>query len=152
MVAPADGKILEIADCEEGRYLKERAKRISIFMSPFNCHMNRAPVSGRVAACFYKKGSFQAAFKPKAMEHNEHHAVLLRDENGSDWLIVQIAGWLARRIVSYVKEGDFLAKGERFGLIQFGSRTDLYCPLNLEVLVQPGQKVYAGKTVLGRLA
>lgn len=151
IVSPADGKVLEIVLCEEPRYLKAKAKRLSIFMSPFNCHLNRAPVAGKVAGCFYKPGSFAAAFKPKAMERNEHHAVLLEDERGSRWMVVQVAGWLARRIVSYVQEGDQLSRGEKFGLIQFGSRSDLYCPLETEFFVKPGDKVYAGKTVLGRV-
>lgn len=150
VVSPADGTVLEVADCEENRYLKARAKRISIFMSPFNCHINRAPVAGKVLDCFYQPGTFTAAYKPKAMERNEHHAMLMEDSAGKRWLVVQIAGWLARRIVSYVNNGDRLEKGERFGLIQFGSRADLYCPTDCEIVVQPGQKVYAGKTVLGR--
>lgn len=150
-IAPADGKVLEVEECEESRYLKKKAKRVSIFMSPFNCHMNRIPVSGKVLACYYKEGTFAAAFKKKAMDYNEHHAVLLEDQRGGRWLVVQIAGWLARRIVSYVKEGDQLSKGERFGLIQFGSRTDLYCPAGVEIFVRPGEKVYGGKTVLGRV-
>lgn len=152
IVAPADGKVLSIEETEESRYLNEKTKRISIFMSPFNCHMNRAPISAKVIDCFYREGSFHAAFKPKSVEHNEHHAILLEDERGGHWLVVQIAGWLARRIVSYVKGGEWLTKGERFGLIQFGSRTDLYCPLSCEILVRPGQKVYGGKTILGRIA
>ena len=151
-ISPADGKVLEIAECEEPRYLKAKAKRISIFMSPLNCHINRAPIAARVVACFYKPGTFRAAFSPKAMETNEHHAVLLKDAKGANWLVVQIAGWLARRIVSYVQEGDPLARGERFGLIQFGSRADLYCPLQVEFFVKPGEKVYAGETILGRIA
>lgn len=150
IVAPADGRVLGIEECEEPRYLKGRAKRISIFMSPMNCHMNRSPIDGRVVDCHYRKGSFHAAFKPKSIEQNEHHAVLLKDRQGRHWLVIQIAGWLARRIVSYVSGGEWLAKGQRFGLIQFGSRTDLYCPLSCEILVRPGQKVYGGKTILGR--
>lgn len=152
IVSPADGKILEITECEEHRYLKSKAKRVSIFMSPFNCHFNRSPVAGKVLDCFYREGSFEAAFKPKAMESNEHHAVLLQDEQGKKWLVVQIAGFLARRIVSYVQAGFALKRGERFGLIQFGSRADLYCPLSCDIFVKAGQRVYAGKTVLGRVA
>lgn len=152
ILAPADGKILEIEECEEERYLKARAKRISIFMSPFNCHINRAPISAKVIDCFYRKGTFKAAYLPKAMVNNEHHAVLLEDGRGAQWLVVQIAGWLARRIVSYVQGGDQLDQGDRFGLIQFGSRADLYCPLDCQILVKPGQKVYAGKTILGKIS
>ena len=152
ITAPADGRVVEIADCEENRYLKKPAKRISIFMSPFNCHMNRAPVSGKIERCFYRPGKFNAAFRKKSMEFNEHHAILMKDDRQRSWLVVQIAGWLARRIVSYVKEGERLARGERFGLIQFGSRTDLYCPPDCEILVRKGQRVLAGQTVLGRLS
>ncbi|MDO8527139.1 MAG: phosphatidylserine decarboxylase family protein [Deltaproteobacteria bacterium] len=152
IIAPADGKILEIADCREDRYLNAHAKRVSIFMSPLNCHINRAPVTGKVVDCFYQTGTFAAAFKPKAMERNEHHAVLLEDAKGRRWLVVQIAGWLARRIVSYVQEGFSLKQGERFGLIQFGSRADLYCPVDAQIFVKPGQKVYGGKTILGRIS
>ncbi|MBI4124897.1 MAG: phosphatidylserine decarboxylase family protein [Deltaproteobacteria bacterium] len=151
ITAPADGRVLEIVDGEEGRYLRGPARRISIFMSPLNCHLNRAPVSGKIERCFYQKGKFKAAFRKKSMEQNEHHAILLKDERGRAWLVVQIAGWLARRIVSYVREGEHLNRGERFGLIQFGSRTDLYCPPGCEIVVRKGQKVLAGKTVLGRM-
>lgn len=151
IISPADGKILEIVDCEEIRYLKAKAKRVSIFMSPFNCHINRAPIAAKVVDCFYKEGTFAAAFKPKAMETNEHHAILLKENNGQCWLVVQIAGFLARRIVSYVQRGMSLEQGDRFGLIQFGSRTDLYCPLTAEIFVKPGEKVYGGQTVLGRV-
>ena len=152
IIAPADGTILEIVDDEEKRYLKSKAKRVSIFMSPFNCHINRAPITAKVVDCFYKEGTFAAAFKPKAMETNEHHAVLLEEEGGQRWLVVQIAGFLARRIVSYVQGGMLLNQGDRFGLIQFGSRTDLYCPTNVEIFVKPGQKVYGGRTILGTKA
>ncbi|OGQ04819.1 MAG: phosphatidylserine decarboxylase [Deltaproteobacteria bacterium RIFCSPLOWO2_12_FULL_44_12] len=152
ILAPADGKILEVVDCDEKRYLKGRAKRISIFMSPFNCHINRSPISGTVVDCFYQTGSFKAAFKRKAMDHNEHHAVLMRDQYGKSWLVIQIAGFLARRIISYIQSGDALKRGNRFGLIQFGSRTDLYCPFPCEIFVKKGQRVYAGKTILGRIS
>lgn len=150
VLSPADGKILEIVEEEEPRYLKARAKRISIFMSPLNCHINRAPVDGRVKDCFYRTGSYRAAFRPKAIDTNEHNAVLLEDSQGRDWLVVQIAGWLARRIVSYVDGGENLRQGERFGLIQFGSRVDLFCPLNTEILVRPGEKVKAGLSLLAK--
>lgn len=149
IVSPADGKIIDVSECEEENYLKTKAKKISIFMSPCNCHINRAPVEGIVEQCFYKTGSFHAAFSEKSMAHNEHHAVLMRDPGGHPWLVVQIAGWLARRIVSYVEGGENLGRGDRFGLIQFGSRVDLYCPLHCNIFVKPGDKVKAGKTILG---
>ncbi len=151
IVSPADGKVLEVVDCEENRYLKAKAKRVSIFMSPFNCHINRAPIPAEVVDCFYKPGKFKAAYSPKSMENNEHHAVLLKEKGGRQWLVVQIAGFLARRIVSYVQGGAQLQQGEPFGLIQFGSRADLYCPTDSEIVVQPGEKVYAGQTILGRI-
>lgn len=149
ILSPADGKVLDVSLCEERRYLKGKANRISIFMSPLNCHINRAPVDGKVVACFYKRGTFKAAFRRKSMEHNECHALLMEDGKGDKWLVVQVAGFLARRIVSYVQGGEKLNTGERFGLIQFGSRVDLYCPPRAEVFVKPGDKVYAGKTILG---
>lgn len=148
VISPADGRILEVVEEDEPRYLKGRVIRISIFMSPFNCHINRSPVAGKVKQCFYKPGSYRAAFRPKAIDTNEHNAVLLEDAKGRDWLVVQIAGWLARRIISYVDGGERLKQGERFGLIQFGSRVDLFCPLTTKVAVKPGEKVKAGKTVL----
>lgn len=151
IVSPADGKVLQVMDCEETRYLKAKAKQVSIFMSPLNCHINRSPIAAEVVSCFYQPGKFKAAYNPKSMETNEHHAVLL-EEKGRRWLVVQIAGFLARRIVSYVQNGTRLQRGETFGLIQFGSRADVYCPVNCEIFVKPGEKVYAGKTVLGRIA
>lgn len=149
IISPADGKVVEVSECEEPRYLKGRGKKVSIFMSPLNCHINRAPVEGEVLACYYKKGSYKAAFRKKAIEHNEHHAILMKDLKGDPWLVIQIAGFLARRIVSYVQGGETLGRGERFGLIQFGSRVDLYCPLHCQLFVKPGHKVKAGKTILG---
>ena len=149
VISPADGTVLEIVEEEEPRYLNARAQRISIFMSPMNCHINRAPVAGQVKECFYRPGLYRAAFRPKAIDTNEHNAVLIEDGRGGRWLVVQIAGWLARRIVSYVNGGESLTKGERFGLIQFGSRVDLFCPLEIQITVKPGEKVKAGLTVLG---
>ena len=149
VISPADGTVLEIVEEEEPRYLNARAQRISIFMSPMNCHINRAPVAGQVKECFYRPGSYRAAFRPKAIDTNEHNAVLIEDGGGGRWLVVQIAGWLARRIVSYVNGGESLTKGERFGLIQFGSRVDLFCPLGIQITVKPGEKVKAGLTILG---
>lgn len=150
IISPADGRVLDVTLCDESKYLKGQAKRISIFMSPMNCHINRAPVDGKVLQCFYKRGTFKAAFKPKSMEHNECHALLMEDARGNKWLVVQVAGFLARRIVSYVRGGEELGAGERFGLIQFGSRVDLYCPVDVDISVRPGDRVYAGKTILGR--
>ena len=149
-IAPADGKVVDISLCEESHYLNQKATRIGIFMSPFNCHINRSPIAGRVITTGYQVGTFKAAFHPKAMETNEHHALLLQDSNGARWLVIQIAGWLARRIVSYMRPGDVLERGERFGLIRFGSRVDLYCPTEYDVAVKLGDKVVGGETILAR--
>ena len=149
-VSPADGKVIEIVECNENKYLSGKATRVSIFMSPLNCHINRAPIEGSVQQVGYQTGTFAAAYLSKAMETNEHHAFVLKDTFGSDWLVVQIAGWLARRIISYNQPGDSLMRGERFGLICFGSRVDLYCPLQYEILVKVGDRVQSGKTVLAK--
>ena len=149
-ISPADGKIVDISLCEESRYLHGKATRIGIFMSPLNCHINRSPVAGSVVQTGYQTGQFKAAFHPKAMETNEHHALLLQDATGGRWLVVQIAGWLARRIVSYTRPGDALERGERFGLIRFGSRVDLYCPTDYDMVVKLGDKVFGGETILAR--
>ena len=138
-VSPADGTVVTTQPC------------IGIFMSPFNCHINRAPVDGTVVQTSYKTGTFKAAYSPKAMETNEHHAMTLRDAGGAEWKVVQIAGWLARRIVSYVREGDGLVRGERFGLIRFGSRVDIYCPSGYQITVKEGDKVKGGKTIIARV-
>ncbi|MCD6362758.1 MAG: phosphatidylserine decarboxylase [Synergistetes bacterium] len=147
IVSPADGKIIEISDTFEGRFLNAPSKKISIFMSLLDVHVNRAPLDGKVVYKEYVPGAKKVAFAPKTSEINERSYLGLRGR--VPVLLVQIAGFVARRIVTYPEEGDYLRKGERFGIIKLGSRVDLYLPPHVSLLVREGDKVKAGETVLG---
>lgn len=151
VISPADGKVIVAGEVNEDRYLKERALKVSIFMNVFNVHVNRAPYSGKVADVIYNKGKFISANLDKASLDNEQNAVILDIENGKRIMFVQIAGLIARRIVCYLKPGDFVEKGRRMGLIRFGSRVDVYLPAGSILNVKIGDKVRAGETILGRL-
>lgn len=151
IIAPADGKICQISEAYEKRFLREPRKRISIFMSVFNCHINRSPISGKVIDTHYHPGKFHIASVDKASDLNEQNAVCIEDANNHKFVLVQIAGFVARRIVSRAKKGTSLLRGECFGLIQFGSRVDIYLPKNATVDVKVGQAVWGGETVLGSL-
>lgn len=151
ILSPADGKVVEIRQMDgEGPFDKLGA-RISIFLSPLDVHVNRAPVAGRVEEVSYHKGSFFAAFKARASKENEQNALKIVDPNGRELGVVQIAGVMARRIVCYVKKGDHLAAGQRLGLIMFGSRVDLFLPRGSSVEVFKGQRMRGGETIIGRL-
>lgn len=150
VVAPADGKVVSIAPASEVGLFKGAATRISIFLSPLDVHINRMPVAGRIAEVNYKRGSFMAAYKAEASERNEQNALKIINSGGRTVGVVQIAGVLARRIVCRVRQGENLARGERFGLIMFGSRTDTYLPEGCSVEVVEGQRVKGGETILGR--
>jgi len=149
IVSPADGKVIHIGDESPGRYLSEPGKRVSIFMSPFDVHVNRAPVSGRVSMTKYNKGKFHAAMVDKASLLNEQNGVEIVTSEGRSVTYVQIAGVVARRIVSDVKEGDVVTQGRRVGLIRFGSRVDVYIPRDVRIDVSMADRVRAGETVLG---
>jgi phosphatidylserine decarboxylase len=149
ILSPADGKIVHVGECEEDRYLKERALKVSIFMSLFDVHVNRAPVSGKVLERSYNPGRFLAAFVEKASLLNEQNALVLETEDRFKILLVQIAGFVARRIVCYAKAGDLVRKGEIFGLIRFGSRIDLYLPTGVKPAVKVGQHVKGGESIIG---
>jgi len=151
IVAPADGKVIFVGDVEEERYFKKRVTKVSIFMSVFNVHVNRVPCAGKVVEMYYNKGQFLNASYDKASECNEQSGILLEAENGSQILFVQIAGLIARRIVTYPVIGDLLQQGARYGLIRFGSRVDIYFPENSDVTVLLGERTIAGETVLGTL-
>ena len=150
VVSPADGRVSQIATATPPKELdlpEETMTRVSIFMNVFDCHVNRAPVAGRVAKIAYTPGLFLNAELDKASEDNERNAILI-EKDGKQLIMVQIAGLIARRIVPFVKEGQEVFTGERVGLIRFGSRVDVYLPLGVTPLVSEGQTAIAGETVL----
>lgn len=149
ILSPADGKIIHVGEVEEDRFLKERMLKISIFMSLFDVHINRAPVSGKVLERNYVPGRFLVASVEKSSLLNEQNAVILETEEKLRILLVQIAGFIARRIVCYAKAGDLLERGEILGLIRFGSRVDLYLPFDVKPIVRVGQHVKGGESILG---
>ncbi len=149
LISPADGRVILIEQVEDERYLKAKAQKLSIFMNVFDVHVNRAPLAGRVERIDYAPGRFYSADSPRAALENETCALLLDAGGGRRLACVQMAGLIARRIVCWAEPGDTLAKGVRFGLIRFGSRVDLYLPLDLRLEVKRGQRVKAGETVLG---
>jgi len=148
LVSPADGTILSISEETENEFLKKKMTRITIFMSPFNVHVNRVPLSGIVKNRTYRPGKFLAAFSEKASSENERSLIHMQTQEGQDLVFVQIAGWLARRIISYPEGGDSLEKGGIFGVIRFGSRMDVYLPEGFKPNVTKEQKVKAGETIL----
>lgn len=149
IVAPGDGRVVSIVEEYEPRYLKQNAIRISIFLNIFDVHVNRIPCSGVIEDIVYQPGRFVAANRPEATLHNEQNALMIRSLAGAKVLCVQVAGLLARRIVSWVSPGDSVTCGERYGLIRFGSRMDLYVPVGTILNVAEGNRVKGGKTVLG---
>jgi len=151
VIAPADGKVVVIEETEETEYLKSRRKQISIFMSPLNVHVNRMPVGGEISFCKYHPGKYLVAWHPKSSTENERTTVVAKMKNGTEILFRQIAGALARRIKWYVKQGQVLEQGDEFGFIKFGSRVDVFLPLNAVVKVKVGDKTTGGKTVLAEL-
>ncbi len=152
IVSPADGKVVSIAEVKDESGLPGPATRISIFLSPLDVHINRTPVKGMIEEIKYQRGQFFAAYKEDASARNEQNALRFVDDKGRKLKVVQIAGVLARRIVCRVKAGDALARGEKFGLIMFGSRTDTYFPSGCRIEVEEGQRVKGGETILGRFA
>jgi phosphatidylserine decarboxylase len=149
-LAPADGVITFLGNAREN-HLDAEMMKISIFMSVFNVHVNRVPCTGTVIDTFYVKGKFHDARDEKATFENEQSGIILDTERGEKIVVVQVAGLIARRIVSYPKKGDVLRRGQRFGLIRFGSRVDVYLPTGAEIRVAAGEKTVAGETILGRL-
>jgi phosphatidylserine decarboxylase len=150
VTAPADGRVVAVAEAFfESRFLNKSCTRVSIFMSPLNVHVNRIPVDGVVVDVEHSPGQFHAAFLDKASELNERNAVVVQDGRGERVLFVQIAGQLARRIVCNVAPGDTVRRGERYGMIMFGSRLDLYLPEVVKLNVGIGDRVTAGETIIG---
>ena len=143
-MSPADGRVVEIASTKEGGSV------VRIFLSPLDVHINRSPVEGRISSIHYQKGRFLAAYKEAASRINEQNALEIETNTGDSFRVIQIAGVLARRIVCWTKTGDTISAGERFGLIQFGSRTDIYFPEGYNISVEQGQRVRGGETIVGR--
>ncbi|MFZ5639246.1 MAG: phosphatidylserine decarboxylase family protein [Bacillota bacterium] len=150
LVSPADGVILNVSEIMEERFIKDKAVKVSIFLSVFNVHVNRCPMSGEIKYRSYRPGKFLPAYKGHASEINEKNYVGI--ENGAlKILVTQITGFIARRIVCWVKPGDRVERGDLFGLIKFGSCTEIIMPVNVEILVKKGDKVVGGETIIGRI-
>ncbi len=150
VISPADGKVIFVGEIEEKEYLKSRGRMVSIFMSLTDVHVNRIPVNGTVGFLKYIKGEYLVAFEEKASDRNERMLIGIENK-GQRVLFKQIAGFIARRIVCELSEGQSVTAGERFGMIKFGSRVDVFLPLNCQVKVVRNQKVTGGSTVLGVL-
>ncbi len=151
VVAPADGRVIAIEPVIDP-WLRRQALKMSVFMNVFNVHSNRSPIHGTVVARWYHPGRFLNAALDKASLENERNALHLKSDEGHDVTCVQIAGLVARRILCYVEPGDRLRRGERFGFIRFGSRVDVYLPLDSEVRVALGEKTVSGETILAVLS
>jgi len=151
IIAPADGKVVVIEETEESEYFKGKRKQISIFMSPVNVHVNRMPVKGVIQFFKYHAGKYLVAWHPKSSTENERTTVVVKMDNGTEILFRQIAGALARRIKCYVKEGQVLDQGDEFGFIKFGSRVDIFLPLDAKVAVNIDQVTKGGKTIIAEL-
>lgn len=151
VLTPADGKVLNIWELDGNNPLGGPAKKISIFMSIFNVHVNRAPSNGRILSIAYHPGKFFSANLEKASEQNESNSITMETGKGEKIVVVQIAGLIARRIVCWIKEKEYVKAGQRFGLIRFGSRLDVFLPAASEVIVRSGDRVKAGETIIGYL-
>ena len=146
IVSPADGRVMEVVEEARG---EQAGLRISIFLSIFDVHVNRSPVAGRITAIEYRTGKFYAAMRGRASAENEQNAFYVASERG-EVVFTQIAGWVARRIVCWKSVGDSVTRGERVGMIRFGSRMDIWLPDRVDILVRPGQHVAGGTSVLAR--
>lgn len=151
IIAPADGTIVVIEETDEPEFLHDRRKQVSIFMSPLNVHSNRSPVNGFIKYMKYHEGLYLLAAHPKSSTENERNTVVFENTNGIQVLVRQIAGAMARKIRWYVKEGEEMKQGEEFGFIRFGSRVDLFLPLDAEIKVGLDDKTVGGETVLAVL-
>jgi phosphatidylserine decarboxylase len=149
LLSPADGRVIRVDDEASHALLEGSCRKISIFMNVFNVHVNRSPCSGIIESIRYRKGEFLSADRDAASEQNENNALLIRTGEGRKIVTVQVAGLVARRIVCWLKEGMEVRKGERFGMIRFGSRLDVFLPRDASVSVKIGDKVRAGETPIG---
>lgn len=150
VLSPADGKVVVVKDTFENNYFHENVKQISIFLSIFNVHVNRIPISGIIESVKYIPGKFHVAALPKASLENEQTAIVIATDN-TKIIVKQIAGILARRIICKIKPGDVVRKGDRYGLIYFGSRVDIFLPVNSEIRVKSGERVKGAKDVIAML-
>jgi phosphatidylserine decarboxylase len=149
IVSSADGKVIAVDEVEEDYFSQEKRKRVAVFLSVFDVHVNRSPVAGKVLKIHHRAGEFLDARNPEIDVRNEAENWLIETSRGQV-VVRQIAGLIARRIVAWSQEGDVLEKGERFGMIRFGSRTDVYLPLDCEVLVKVGDRVQGGASVIAK--
>ncbi len=150
VLSPADGRVMSVCEVYDDQFLNEVGNKVTIFLSVFDVHVNRSPIAGEITFQQYTCGRFRPAYKESAGCENERHAIGLESEN-MRVLVTQIAGLLARRIVSWVTLGSMLEKGERYGMIKFGSCTEVIMPKTVEVLVKKGDRVKGGETIIGRL-
>jgi phosphatidylserine decarboxylase len=151
LIAPADGRIVVIEPTMENEYFHEKRLQVSIFMSPFNVHANWYPIEGTVLVSEHQDGSHKGAWLPKSSTENERSLVVIETPNKVQLAVRQIAGAMARRIVTYAKGGGKAHRNEHFGFIKFGSRVDLYLPLDTEIFVQLGEHVKGNETIIGRI-
>lgn len=151
LVSPADGVVMDVERVYEDQFLNGESIRVRIFLSIFNVHVNRSPMAGEVVFRAYRPGKMLPAFKSHASELNEKNYVGIRNSH-LQILVTQVTGFIARRIVCWAEKGDVLTKGERFGLIKFGSCTEIFLPANVEIMVSPGDKVRGGLSVIGRVS
>jgi phosphatidylserine decarboxylase len=151
VVSSGDGKVVAIEEEFEPRYLKQQSIRVTVFLNVFDVHVNRMPCAGTVEGISYQPGQFLVASRPEATVRNEQNAVMLKTDLGAKVLCVQVAGLIARRIVCWVSEGARVQRGERFGLIRFGSRMDTFLPVGSKIRVALGDRVKGGETIVGEL-
>jgi phosphatidylserine decarboxylase len=149
--APADGKVVVIEETEEMEYFKEKKLQVSIFMSPFNMHSNKYPVSGHVKYVEYHPGQNMVAWHPKSSELNERSTIVIEAANGTEILVRQIAGAVARRIVTYARENQDVKQGDELGFIKFGSRVDIFLPVGTEIEIPILQQVKANKSIIAKI-
>jgi phosphatidylserine decarboxylase len=151
VLAPADGKVVVIEETEETEYFRARKKQVSIFMSPVNVHVNRSPVSGVISFFKYHPGKYLVAWHPKSSTDNERTTIAVKMPNGAEVVFRQIAGAVARRIKWYIKEGQPIEQGQEFGFIKFGSRVDIFLPLEAKITVKVGETTKGGRTIIAEL-
>lgn len=149
--APADGKVVVIEETQENEYFKDKRLQVSIFMSPFNMHSNRYPVSGRIKYVEYHPGNYMVAWHPKSSELNERSTIVIETAGGTEILVRQIAGAVARRIVTYAKANQEVKQGDELGFIKFGSRVDIFLPLGTEIEIPILQQVKANKSIIAKI-